>query len=108
MIDRVRRNTLALVRVEPAPTTVIDIIEEWNGACGAGCTAAAIVDLAERLRIDRWRLAFAEDGVLVGQALEDAIRHQAQLLTSEEWPSKNRLRQLADQVRTTLGEYGLL
>ena len=107
-LDRVVRNAFALVKVEPAPTTVIDIIKEWDSDCGAGCTAAAIVDLAERLRVDRWLLAFSEDGALVGQALVDAIAEQTRRLRSEEWPARNRLRMLADQVQATLGEFGLL
>lgn len=107
-LDRVTRNTLALVRVEPTEPTVIDIIEQWAEDCEVGCAAATIVELAERLRVDRWRLAFSENGVLVGSSVVEALHEQTKLTKAEEWPARNRLRILADQVQTTLTEYGLL
>ena len=107
-MDRVTRNALALVTVEPAVPTVMDIIVEWASDHGVGCPAEAIVALAERLREDRWRLAFAEDGALVGASVVEALAEQARLLAADEWPARNRLRILADQVEATLGAHGLL
>lgn len=107
-LDRVQRNHLSLVRVEPIAPTVIGVVTQWAEEHGVDCEAEAVVDLAERLREERWKLAFAENGVLVGEAVTEALLAQARNLRAEEWAARNRLRILADQVRLTLGEYGLL
>ena len=64
--------------------------------------------MAERLRHERWRLAFSENGVLVGASVVEALREQAKLVKADAWPARNRLRMMAERVRMTLGEYGLL
>ena len=106
--DRVRRNSFALVKAEPMTPTVIEIVTEWAEERRVTCSAASVVNLAERLRQERWRLAFSENGVLVGSAVVDALREQTSLIRAEAWPARNHLRLLAEHVRATLGEHGLL
>lgn len=104
MIDRIGRNSFALVEALPAATP-IEIIFEWAEEHAIACDPAALVVLGERLR--GGRLLFTEDGKLAG-ALVSALLEQASNIKDGSWPERNRLRILGETVRETLRTLGLL
>ena len=97
---------MSFVATEPALTPV-EVIFAWAEESQVRCDAAALIDLAERLRRDS-TLLFAEDGRLVASYITHALRTQVALMKAESWVAKNKLRILLQQTQQVCGELGLL
>ena len=107
MMRRAERNTTVALRVVNADVGIpSEVIWAWNEENGVGADPRDLLDLMERLRESA--LFFDEDGKLLGEGISSAIREQADRLPQTDWAAKAKLRLLAQQVRLTLGEMGLL
>lgn len=104
ILDRMCRNTVPVEKSGRAGTPV-EVIFEWADGIGFAGDRRTLIDLAERLRDAS---AFAEDGMLVGLRLVEAVEAQSGLYARDKWPAANKLRFLANRMREVLGGLGLL